>query len=107
VLPDMLCQVPCREMRQARDYVFEELQWMSAQGKAEQLQFMAELLLSEYSGGIGRQPAGFPDWAAKSRQISAGRVSSPAMESKQPDLMSSVAWAISGFTRTRKSCSER
>ena len=66
---------------------------MAAQRKTEKGQFVHELLWTGIlrRNRVGRYPVGFVVWEAKSRHNSAGLVSSPAIESKQPALMRRVA----------------
>jgi hypothetical protein len=89
VLPDVSGPGPVREIGERRATLFMKSDpGMSAEGKAEQLQFVRELLLRgvvRWNRQITRR---FPTGRRMSLQISAGLVSSPATESKQPALIS-------------------
>ena len=90
--PDMLSQVLGQDMWDASEHVREEVQRMAAQRKAEEGQFVRELLLdantqAESAGSLAA-------WSPGRRRVATAApvcVSSPAIESKQPALMSSVA----------------
>ena len=69
-------------------------------------------LIEHYSDQLARNA--FDDWRKPFIMLcmlissrNTCRVSSPAAESKHPALMRSVACAISGYIRSRKSCNER